>query len=64
MKIPGVFAPLLLLVGTVGLLLNEFFLHWGRVATLSFAAFGAIGLLWFTSILMRERSSVSTVGDE
>jgi hypothetical protein len=40
------FAPFaLLLAGTLGLLLNEFVLDWGRPATLVFAAANVIGLL-------------------
>jgi hypothetical protein len=40
------FAPFALLaIGTLGLLLNEFVLTWGRPATLIFAAASAIGLL-------------------
>ncbi|MDH4140480.1 MAG: hypothetical protein OEV43_07905 [Coriobacteriia bacterium] len=35
----------LVIVGTLGLLLNEFVLDWGRPATLSFAAANAAGLL-------------------
>jgi hypothetical protein len=38
-------AFILLVVGTVGLLLNEFFFHWGRQATLVFAVATAIGLV-------------------
>lgn len=40
------FAPFALLAtGTLGLLLNEFVLTWGRPATLIFAAASATGLL-------------------
>jgi len=35
----------LLIIGTVGLLLNEFVFDWGRTATLIFAAANVIGLL-------------------
>ena len=34
----------LLLIGTVGLLINELVFDWGRVATLSFAALNVVGL--------------------
>ena len=34
-----------LLVGTLGLLTNEFVFDWGRTATLIFAALNVIGLL-------------------
>lgn len=37
-------AFILLIIGTIGLLLNEFVLDWGRVATLIFAASNLIGL--------------------
>lgn len=38
-------AFILLIVGTIGLLLNEFVFDWGRVATLSFAAMNIVGLV-------------------
>ena len=34
----------LLIVGTLGLLANEFILSWGRTATLVFATFNIVGL--------------------
>jgi len=37
-------AFILLIIGTVGLLINEFAFDWGRVATLVFAVFNFIGL--------------------
>ena len=37
-------AFVLLIVGTLGLLLNEFLFDWGRVATLMFALANVIGL--------------------
>ncbi len=37
-------AFILLIIGTIGLLLNEFILDWGRVATLIFAVSNLIGL--------------------
>lgn len=36
-------AFILLIIGTVGLLLNELVFDWGRVATLSFAVSNLIG---------------------
>ena len=36
---------ILLIVGTVGLLVNEFVTEWGRVGTLTFAVFNCIGLV-------------------
>jgi len=38
-------AFVLIAVGTVGLLANEFVFHWGRTATLSFAVSSAVGLV-------------------
>ena len=38
-------AFILLIIGTVGLLVNEFATDWGRVATLTFAVFNCIGLV-------------------
>jgi len=35
----------LLILGTLGLLLNEFIFTWGTTATLIFAAFNIIGLV-------------------
>lgn len=35
----------LLIVGTFGLLANEFVFHWGTAATLTFAAANVLGLL-------------------
>lgn len=37
--------PILLLIGTAGLLLNEFLLQWGRYATLTFAGISTLGLV-------------------
>ena len=34
-----------LILGTLGLLLNEFVFDWGRAATLAFAAANLVGLL-------------------
>ena len=39
----GAFA--LVIVGTIGLLANEFVFDWGRAATLVFAALNAVGLV-------------------
>ena len=36
-------AFILLIIGTVGLLLNELIFDWGRVATIIFAVFNLIG---------------------
>lgn len=41
----GILTFVLLLVGTIGLVLNEFVLEWGSSATLAFAASNLIGLV-------------------
>jgi len=38
-------AFVLLIVGTIGLLINEFILDWGRCATLTFAIINVVGLV-------------------
>jgi hypothetical protein len=40
-------AFVLLIIGTLGLLMNEFIFAWGRPATLIFATANVIGLLAF-----------------
>jgi hypothetical protein len=35
---------ILLIVGTLGLVINEFVFDWGRAATITFAAFNSVGL--------------------
>ena len=35
---------ILLIIGTLGLLINEFVFDWGRAATITFAAFNTAGL--------------------
>ena len=37
-------AFILLIIGTLGLLINEFILDWGRTATLTFSAVNVVGL--------------------
>ena len=37
-------AFVLLVIGTIGLLINEFIFDWGRIATLTFAALSVVGL--------------------
>jgi hypothetical protein len=37
-------AFILLIIGTIGLLVNEFVADWGRAATLTFAIFNCAGL--------------------
>ena len=38
-------AFILLMIGTLGLLVNEFVLDWGTIATLIFAALNVVGLI-------------------
>jgi len=35
---------ILLIIGTLGLLINEFIFDWGSIATLTFAAVNVVGL--------------------
>jgi hypothetical protein len=56
-------APIFLLLGTAGLLLNEFAFTWGRRATITFAALNVIGLaqlvinyIWMKKIERRDNS--------
>jgi len=44
-KVTKLSAFILLIIGTTGLLINEFIFDWGRVATLSFAAINIVGLI-------------------
>ena len=44
-KVTKLSAFILLIIGTTGLLVNEFVFDWGRVATLSFAAINIVGLV-------------------
>ena len=50
-------AFILLGIGTLGLLINEFILDWGRIATLTFAVMNVIGLatLAFTHLVKKEK---------
>ncbi len=58
MKLTGYAAFCLLLIGTGGLLLNEFVFTWGRTATLLFAAANVIGLVLLV-IAFRQQDSAS-----
>lgn len=49
-KIIAVLAPALLLIGTVGLLLNEFIFVWGRTATITLAVFNIVGVVLLISV--------------
>ena len=43
-EVAKLIAFILLIIGTIGLFVNEFITDWGRVATLIFAVFNCIGL--------------------
>ena len=43
-------APVFLLIGTAGLLLNEFIFNWGTSATLVFAVLNILGLIQLVTI--------------
>ena len=44
-------AFILLIIGTVGLLLNEFAFDWGRTVTITFAVLNFIGLVTLVFII-------------
>jgi len=44
-KIIRLSAFILLIIGTLGLLINEFVFDWGSAATLTFAAVNVVGLV-------------------
>ena len=48
-----VFAFIVLIIGTAGLLLNEFVGDWGQAATITFACLNVVGLgvLGYTSLI-------------
>ena len=43
-------AFILLIIGTIGLLINEFIFDWGRSATITFAVINIIGLSFFAFV--------------
>jgi len=43
-EVARLIAFILLIIGTIGLLVNDFVTDWGRVGTLIFAVFNCIGL--------------------
>ena len=53
-------APFFLLLGTTGLLLNELFFEWGRLATIFFATLNVLGLAQFVVIYKRMQKSERT----
>ena len=44
-EVAKLIAFILLIIGTIGLLVNEFVTDWGRVVALIFAVFNCIGLV-------------------
>jgi hypothetical protein len=50
-------AFILLIIGTAGLLLNEFVLGWGTVATLVFAVFSFTGLAGLVFLLRSKQKT-------
>ena len=46
-------AFILLIIGSIGLLVNEFIFEWGRVGTLVFAVFNFIGLAILAIMYLR-----------
>ena len=48
-------AVVLLVIGTAGLLINEFVLDWGRVPTVTFAVVNVVGLTFMTYTYWRVR---------
>ncbi len=49
-EIAKLIAFILLIIGTLGLLINEFISDWGSVATLTFACFNVIGFAILASV--------------
>jgi len=45
-EVTTLIAFILLATGTIGLLVNEYVLDWGRVTTLAFAAVNILGLVF------------------
>ena len=57
-------AVVLLFVGTIGLVANEFVLEWGRSATLAFAASNLIGLVIQIIVLSGGKSDKLRISPE
>jgi len=49
-KVVKLSAFILLSIGTLGLLINEFIFNWGRIASLTFASINVIGLATLASV--------------
>ena len=54
-EVAGLIAFILLFIGTIGLLVNEFAIDWGRVVTLIFAVFNFIGLATLALIYLSKK---------
>jgi hypothetical protein len=48
---------ILLIIGTLGLIINEFVFDWGRAATITFAAFNIAGLATLAVTLRSMRNT-------
>ena len=55
-EIAKLIAYVLLIIGTIGLLINEFAFDWGRVATLAFAIVNFMGLAILASTYFEMRN--------
>jgi hypothetical protein len=55
----GRIAFVFVIIGTLGLLTNEFLFAWGRIATLIFAAIDGIGLVALWVALRRGRQDTT-----
>ena len=56
-------AFVLVAIGTCGLLMNEFFFSWGRMATLAFASANGIGLVALGTALWGKRQDTRKKSD-
>ena len=52
-NIPRVIGFSLIIIGTIGLLINEFAFNWGTVATLTFATMNLAGLILIYIFVLR-----------
>jgi hypothetical protein len=57
MKTLRLITPILLFIGTSGLLLNEFLLSWGRSATLIFAGISTLGFAILGIAYFRDKNA-------
>jgi hypothetical protein len=57
-------AFILLIIGTISLIVNEFIFDWGRVSTLIFAASNVIGLAILATIYLRMKDRESKKEDQ